>query len=125
MPSVIKTSVGKLARHVLGVLATVEGLNENICQFSRLDRSPPFTGNRDAVLRIGRPRAIASLMEAGFEVTPGIVRAFIIQLRYRWLGDVSGRNNDWLMQEPTVDFPDLQLDFWKRRARDIVRQRAL
>lgn len=107
MASVIKTTVGKLARHVLDVLATVDGLNENICNFTRMDHNPRFTGDRDAILRIGRPRAIDGLMSAGFEVTPAVVRAFIIQLRYRWLGDQSDRNNDWLMQEPTEDFPDL------------------
>ena len=107
MPSVIKTTVGKLARWVMDKLATVEGLNSNTVSFSRMSQSPRFTGDRDAILRIGRPRAIDGLMSAGFEVTPAVVRAFVIQLRYRWLGDQSDRSNAWLLQEPTEDFPDI------------------
>ena len=107
MAQVIKVNVGVLCRWMLDRLAEVDGLNSNTANYSRMDRNPRFSGDRDAILRIGRPRAVDGLMTAGFEVTPAVVRAFIVQLRYRWLGDVSDRNNDWLMQEPTEENPEL------------------
>lgn len=108
MAQVVKTTVGKLAQWFLTTLADrVEGMNENIVNYSRMERNPRFAGDRDIILRIGRPRAIPGLMEAGFEVTPGVVRAFIVQMRSRVLLDVSDRNNDWLLFEPTEANPEL------------------
>ena len=101
-----KLAIGALVQQFLNLLSTVEGLDANIVNFVRsFGTNPRLAGDRDVLLRVTGPRPIPGLMEAAAEVTPAVVRGFVVQLRSRLGIDVSDRNDQWLLWEPTEDEP--------------------
>ena len=95
----IKTSTRTLIRKVIDRLVAVTGLDENLVNFTRMQRNPRLAGDRDIVLRLTGARAIAGLMEAAAQVTPAITRGLVVQIRTRLNIDVMDRSNEWLMNE--------------------------
>ena len=66
-----------------------------------MNRIPTFSGDRDLVLRLTRPRPIAGLLEAAadFGLTASVSRGLSVQIRTRYAVDISDRNNEWFLSE--------------------------
>jgi hypothetical protein len=104
------TSTAKLIRTFMVQLATVTELDPNLIKFARMGSKIPFSGDRDIILRLTRPKPYDGLMTGAPEygMQAAVTRGLHVQLRTRLGVGLSDRDDTWLegitlSDPPTAD----------------------
>jgi hypothetical protein len=92
------TSTKTLIRAFMAQLATVTNLDPNLIKFARMGSKIPFSGDRDIILRLTRPKPYDGLMTGAAEygMQAAVTRGLHVQLRTRLGVGLSDRDDQWL-----------------------------
>jgi hypothetical protein len=117
----LPTSSRALIRACMARIATVTGFDPNTIKFARMGSKIPFSGDRDIILRLTRPRPIEGLMEAAPELDMqcAVTRGLAVQIRTRTGFGLSDRDDAWLesdIKEP----PDVGTELGHSYIEDLV-----
>lgn len=106
------TSTAKLIQKFMVQLATTTQLDPNLIKFARMGSKIPFSGDRDIILRLTRPKPYDGLMTGAPEygMQAAVTRGLHVQIRTRLGVGMSDRDDQWLIgvtpQDPPPDPPE-------------------
>jgi hypothetical protein len=89
------------------LVATIPAFNENMVKFSRMQGKLTFSGDRDIVIRMTRPRPYDGLQTGAPEygMQAAVTRGLHVQIRTRLGVGLSDRDDQWLLGVEQSDPP--------------------